>query len=118
MTYQFRDQPIVVDEEGVKRFVANPIVAYLFDVWPNSMNGLAMLNFPADVQAHFAQLIGYSVSSYGDLPYVSDALFDRAASHNAAQEQPGYAAGFDAGFAAGMARAIEVLEEYRKSEAV
>lgn len=66
-------QPIALDSEGVARFRANPLVRFLLDAGPFTMNTLAVLpNIPAEDRAQFAQLIGYSVSGYGDLSYAVD----------------------------------------------
>jgi hypothetical protein len=63
-------QPIVFDEHGVARFMANPIVRWLLDTGPIDLNAIAMRrDFTLDDRRQFAQLIGYSVSGYGDLSY-------------------------------------------------
>jgi hypothetical protein len=63
-------QPIYVDELGVARFRENPIVRWLLDAGPFDLNQIAMLpNISHEERAQFAQLIGYSVCGYGDLPY-------------------------------------------------
>lgn len=83
-------QPLVRDEHGTIRFQANAIVRYLLDEATAgrrcSMNDLARHQhlFSADDREQFAQLIGYSVSGYGDLSYVRDESYDAA--HAAAQE--------------------------------
>lgn len=62
-------QPIVM-VEGVARFRGNAIVRYLIDNGSISLNHLARLpNMPQEDWAQFAQLLGYSVSGYGDLSY-------------------------------------------------
>lgn len=66
-----RNQPLVLDEGGVVRFKENPIVRYLLDNGGIDMNQLALLGFTNEDQAQFAQLIGYSVSGWGDLSYVT-----------------------------------------------
>ena len=71
------DQPIYTDQHGVRRFKANAIVEYLLNNGPFDMNHLARLDFPDADRVQFAQLIGYSVSGWGDLPYVSDEDWDR-----------------------------------------
>jgi len=82
-------QPLSQDENGVLRFKQNKIVAYIIN-WCASKNGiagfppvyggapdlnqLALMNFPKEDRQQFAQLIGYSLSGYGELSYVdSDA---------------------------------------------
>lgn len=69
-------QPIVVDAHGVKRFRANEIVRYLLDNGRIDLNRLAVLPFSADDREQFAQLIGYSVSGFGDLSYVRGDTLD------------------------------------------
>ena len=71
------DQPIYTDQHGTRRFKANAIVEYLLNNGPFDMNHLARLDFPDADRVQFAQLIGYSVSGWGDLPYVSDEDWDR-----------------------------------------
>ena len=62
-------QPIVEDQRGVARFQENEVVRYLLDHGGIDMNRLATLQFPQEDRAQFAQLIGYSVSGFGDLRY-------------------------------------------------
>lgn len=79
------DQPLEVTD-GVIRFRANEIVRYLLAQCEKhgiGMNELAVIPFRREDRVQFAQLIGYSVSGYGELPYVADpdyARADRAAS--------------------------------------
>lgn len=73
-------QPLVTDSEGVLRFKANAIVRYLLDNGPFNLNDLALLPFSNEDREQFAQLIGYSLSGFGDLSYVSDETYDRAES--------------------------------------
>lgn len=73
-------QPVVWrDNNKVIRFKENAIVQYLLDNGPFDMNHLARLPFNKMDRAQFAQLIGYSVSGFGELGYVSDAVYDQAA---------------------------------------
>jgi hypothetical protein len=63
-------QPIVVASDGVVRFKCNPIVRWLLDAGPFDMNTIALKpEFTVEDRRQFAQLIGYSVSGYGDLSY-------------------------------------------------
>jgi hypothetical protein len=75
-------QPLVTDEDGIIRFKKNAIVAFLLD-WASprgiDMNTLSMMTFPAGDREQFAQLIGYSLCGFGDLSYVSDETYERAA---------------------------------------
>ncbi len=64
-------QPVQFGRDGVVRFKKNKIVVLLLDKGPFDMNRLAMLSFSNEDREQFAQLIGYSVSGFGDLSYVS-----------------------------------------------
>lgn len=76
-------QPMVT-EDKVLRFRRNPLVSYLLEVAPVTLNDLAELpGIEPDDYAHFAQLIGYSVAGWGELDYVGDELWSAA---HAAQE--------------------------------
>jgi hypothetical protein len=75
----------VVNINGVKRFKANDIICYIFDTHPLlDMNALSRMDFSDEDRMQFAQLIGYSISGYGDLSYVSDASYEAAekSAHN------------------------------------
>jgi len=72
-------QPLYTDEHGTLRFKGNAIVKYLLDNGGINLNDLARIEFSQDDQQHFAQLIGYSLSGYGDLSYVDDASYEAAA---------------------------------------
>lgn len=72
-------QPLEKDEHGVLRFKSNKIVRYLLDNGGIDMNHLAVKNFSEDDRQQFAQLIGYSLSGYGDLSYVSDEAYAASA---------------------------------------
>lgn len=71
-------QPIEKDQNGVLRFKSNAIVRALLDTGKLNMNDLAVLPFSVEDRCQFAQLIGYSVSGYGDLSYVSAEEADAA----------------------------------------
>ena len=62
-------QPIEIDASGTARFRKNEIVRFLLDQGPFTMTTLACKQFSKSDQAQFAQLIGYSVSGFGDLSY-------------------------------------------------
>ena len=72
-------QPLEYDSEGVLRFKKNAIVRFLLDDGPNDMNRLAVMNFSQEDREQFAQLIGYSLSGFSELSYVSDETYNRAA---------------------------------------
>lgn len=71
-------QPIQTDEHGTERFKANAIVCYLLDNGGIDMNQLAVLRFSQEDREQFAQLIGYSLSGFAELSYVSDETYRAA----------------------------------------
>jgi hypothetical protein len=70
-------QPIIM-QLGVARFKGNQIVQLLLDGGIYNMNNLALLNFSDEDREQFAQLIGYSVSGFGELSYASKQAVDAA----------------------------------------
>jgi len=83
-------QPIIVTPQGVHRFKANEIVRTLLDNGPFDMNSIASMPFSNEDREQFAQLIGYSVSGAGDLPYMSNDTYETAQrmSHALANGEP------------------------------
>lgn len=71
-------QPLQLDDKGVLRFKKNAIVEYLLDNGGIDMNHLARKDFTTEDREQFAQLIGYSLSGYADLGYVTDATYAAA----------------------------------------
>lgn len=71
-------QPVANDGTGVWRFKANKIIRYLCDSGKLNLNEIAIMPFPAEDRMQIAQLLGYSVSGYGDLSYVTDESYDAA----------------------------------------
>jgi hypothetical protein len=72
-------QPIEWDGVGVIRFRSNKIVKFLLDQNGRiDMNMLAAIDFPQEDREQFAQLIGYSVSGFGDLSYASKKTVEEA----------------------------------------
>ena len=70
-------QPVVQDEKGVCRFKENKIVTYILDTNPNrTLNEIAIMDFSDDDKQHLYQLIGCSVSGYGELSYADDSVYD------------------------------------------
>jgi hypothetical protein len=68
-------QPVEDDGTGVLRFKANEIVRHLLDFGREhgcGLNELAGMPFTDEDRQQLAQLIGYSLSGYRDLSYVSD----------------------------------------------
>ncbi len=71
-------QPLVYDRHRVLRFKKNRIVEVLLASGSLDMNKLAVMEFPDADRVQFAQLIGYSLSGFSELSYVSDRAYDRA----------------------------------------
>ncbi len=74
-------QPIVFAEDGVIRFQKNVLVEYLLDAagkFGLDMNHLAIIPCPRSDREQFAQLIGYSVSGFGELSYARNKTVARA----------------------------------------
>lgn len=63
-------QEIVIGPMGVIRFRENKIISYLQRSGKLNLNEIARMNFPREDRIQLAQLIGYSVSGFGDLSYV------------------------------------------------
>lgn len=63
-------QPIVWDGRGVIRFKKNAAIDYVLDNGGIDLNQIAMGNFSIEDREQFNQLIGYSVSGYGDLSFI------------------------------------------------
>ena len=78
-------QPVVVDDRGVVRFKANRIVRFLTDTARLDLNQLRSVpGFRSEDWEQFHQLIGYSVSGFGDL---HDSGADTVARADALAEQ-------------------------------
>jgi len=71
-------QPIVIDESGAARFKENKIVRWLFSSGKLSLSDIAVMPFDDDDRMQIAQLIGYSLTGYGGLSYVSRESIDEA----------------------------------------
>ncbi|EKF9218907.1 TPA: hypothetical protein ACMDRZ_002984 [Vibrio cholerae] len=71
-------QPLSEDKNGTIRFKSNKIVEFLLERGGFDMNDLACMEFSQEDREQFAQLIGYSLSGYGELSYVSDESYDAA----------------------------------------
>ena len=72
-------QPLAADDHGTVRFKANAIVRYLLDAGPFDMTHLAVIPASQEDREQFAQLIGYSLSGFGELSYVRDDTYEAAA---------------------------------------
>jgi len=68
---------MVWDEHGVLRFRGNAIVKFLLEAGPFDMNTLARMPFSRRDREQFAQLIGYSVIGFSELPYVRDETWEK-----------------------------------------
>lgn len=87
--YKLPMQPLVIDAHGTLRFKENPIVRTLLDYATGhgyGLNEIAREEFDAEDQMQLAQLIGYSLSGYGTLSYVTDESYERAAAAAPQQE--------------------------------
>lgn len=71
-------QPVEKDDDGFLRFKQNAIVRYLLDNGPFDLNHLAVQRFSDEDREQFAQLIGYSLSGFSELDYVSDEAYEAA----------------------------------------
>jgi hypothetical protein len=69
-------QPLAPDEHGTTRFKKNAIVDFL--AMKFGLNELAAMDFPQEDWEQLAQLIGYSLSGFGELSYVRDETFATA----------------------------------------
>lgn len=78
-------QPVVLVKDVV-RFQVNPIVQYLLEHGGIDMNKLSELRnsqgFTDEDYSHFAQLIGYSLSGWSDLSYVTEEEWRQAYQKN------------------------------------
>lgn len=66
------------ERNGVLRFKKNGIVRFLLDAGQIGLNRLAEIPFSDEDREQFAQLIGYSLSGFGELDYVSDETYEQA----------------------------------------
>lgn len=71
-------QPLEKRTDGILRFTPNAVVRYLLDNGPIDMNHLANCPFGNNDREQFAQLIGYSLSGFEELSYVSDETYEAA----------------------------------------
>jgi len=64
----------------IVRFKRNLIIDYLFKAGILDLNKIGIMQFPQEDQEQLAQLLGYSVSGFGDLSFVRDETYEKAAS--------------------------------------
>jgi hypothetical protein len=84
-------QPLYRDADGTVRFRANQIVWFLLEwakTYGMNLNVLAAMPFDAADREQFAQLVGYSLSGFGELSYVTDETFARAEAAVPPEEKP------------------------------
>lgn len=74
----FPMQPIVLAEDGVIRFQENRIVRDLLKTSTLDLNQIALRGYTPAEHMQLAQLIGYSVSGFGDLSYADKDVVRRA----------------------------------------
>lgn len=79
---RYLTQPIELDEKGVVRFKANGIITFLFQTGKLNLNELSALlaqgAFSKEDYAQITQLLGYSVSGWGDLSTSPEELVQAA----------------------------------------
>lgn len=78
---KFPMQPIQLDARGVARFAKNRIVDDLLEFATTrgfGLNQIALGDYSDDEHMQLAQVIGYSVSGYGDLSYASEESVQKA----------------------------------------
>lgn len=88
-TLQLPMQPLLIDGHGTLRFKENQIVSKLLDYATErgyGLNEIGRERFDVEDQMQLAQLIGYSLSGYGTLSYVTDESYYRAVA--AAPQEP------------------------------
>jgi hypothetical protein len=73
--YEMTDRIMPIQPIDNDRFVPNRIVQKLLDASPIGMNELAGMYFTRQERMQFAQLIGYSLSGFGELGYVDDETY-------------------------------------------
>lgn len=74
-------QPLEQDSRGVLRFKQNKIVRDLLDHCSSrgfSLNDIACREYSQEDRVQLAQLIGYSLSGFGELSYVTDSDYEAA----------------------------------------
>lgn len=71
-------QPIHLDALGTVRFQGNEIIKHLVECGVIDLNKLAVMDFSNEDRMQLAQLMGYSVSGFGDLPYADPAVVAEA----------------------------------------
>lgn len=70
-------QPVILDD-GILRFRRNLVVRYLLDTGGLDLNDIGRNDFPKEDLEQFYQLIGCTLSVFGDMPFVSDEVYEAA----------------------------------------
>ena len=65
------NQATYIDEHGTERFSMNAIVRFLLEAGKFDLNELSLMPFSDEDRRQFAQLIGYSVGGFHELPYAT-----------------------------------------------
>lgn len=71
-------QPLLVDDQGMRRFKTNEAIRFLLENGKLDLNTLAVMQAASKDREQLAQLIGYSVDGFGSLSYASDRVHDRS----------------------------------------
>lgn len=71
-------QAIVIAEDGVVRFQANGIIRWLVDSGHINLNEVGLMHFDDEDRMQLAQLLGYSVSGFGELGYADPVVVSEA----------------------------------------
>jgi len=76
-------QPLITEEGGIIRFKPNRIVKHLIAIAPPMyLNKMACMEFSDEDWTQFSQLIGYSLSGFGELSYVDNKTYSAAAAQD------------------------------------
>ena len=75
-------QPIAPDSHGVARFRENDVIRWLVDVKGVNLNEVSRVaqteEFDRYDVAQFWQMLGYSVSGYGDISFIPKSVVEKA----------------------------------------
>lgn len=82
------DQPQEWDDEGVLRFKKNPLVRRMADRYGLNELAVDVRTATDDDWRQLAQLIGYSVSGWGSLSYVTDEDWNRVVRESDVEPKP------------------------------
>lgn len=86
-------QEIVTDAYGQRRFRENAIVHHLLALAGQhgcELNKLERMSFSSEDKRQFAQLIGYTLDGYRELPYVDSISYQVACRANEGSVAPAY----------------------------